>query len=178
MSWNGINVVDCDGHIVESIPEMAEYMDPGIRHVAVASGRQRTGVFPNLDAIHYPNALESTGSVPGPGGQLLKEAEAPVRASDYRTGSGEDVQAFLEKADLNNSVLFPSEGLSVGFIQVTNYATTITWPTGSGRLAIESNRLRSSLCKTHRQLPQSCAVQYGISIYPERCCRLQVYLYT
>ncbi len=122
MSWNGINVLDCDGHIIESIPEMAEYMDPGIRHVALDSGRQRTGVFPNLDAIHYPNSLESTGTVPGPGGQLLHAEEAPVRASDARTGSGEDVQAFLEKADLDNSVLFPSEGLSVGFIQVTNYA--------------------------------------------------------
>jgi len=27
-----VTVIDCDGHIIESIPEMVEYMDPRIRH--------------------------------------------------------------------------------------------------------------------------------------------------
>jgi len=26
-----VKVFDCDGHIIESIPEMANYMDPAIR---------------------------------------------------------------------------------------------------------------------------------------------------
>ena len=115
MAWNGYNVVDCDGHIVESIPEMAEYMEPAIRNVALAPSRQRMGVFPSLDAIHYPNVPEREGSTPS---EL-------VRASDHRPGSGEDIEAFLEKADVTSSVLFPSEGLSVGFIQVTDYAVRL-----------------------------------------------------
>ena len=101
--------------VFESIPEMAEYMEPAIRGVAMNPLRQRQGVFPSLDAIHYPNVPEREGSV----------ATERVRASDHRAGSGEDLEAFLDKADLAASVLFPSEGLSVGFIQVTDYAVRL-----------------------------------------------------
>ena len=57
------------------------------------------------------------------------EVEAPRRpridASNYRKGSGEDWVAFLEKAGVSEAVLFPSEGLSVGFFRQADYATRV-----------------------------------------------------
>lgn len=108
-------VFDCDGHLIESIPELAEYMEPAIQRVATAPQRQRMGVFPSLDAIHYPNVPELEGANP-------KEL---VRASNQRPGSGEDIAAFIEKTGIGATVLFPSEGLSVGFIQVSDYAVRL-----------------------------------------------------
>jgi len=40
------DVVDCDGHIVESIAELADYMDARTRQHALAGSRNRQGVFP------------------------------------------------------------------------------------------------------------------------------------
>lgn len=108
-------VLDCDGHLIESIPELAEYMEPAIRKVATAPSRQRMGVFPSLDAIHYPNVPE------------LEEANPKelIRASNGRPGSGEDISEFLRKTGIGVTVLYPSEGLSVGFIQATDYAVRL-----------------------------------------------------
>jgi predicted TIM-barrel fold metal-dependent hydrolase len=115
--WNA-PVIDCDGHLVESIPEMAEYMDPTIKGMATNPSRNRSGVFPGLDGIHYPRESE----IPE---EQKEKAREYVTASDHRKGSGEDIVAFQQKAGLEASVLFASEALSVGFIQQTDYAVRV-----------------------------------------------------
>ena len=47
-------VFDCDGHIIESIPEMVPFLDPVDREVALTPVRNRQGLFASLDNIHYP----------------------------------------------------------------------------------------------------------------------------
>ena len=38
MATETVPVVDCDGHLMESIPELAEYMDPDLRRDIVSLG--------------------------------------------------------------------------------------------------------------------------------------------
>ena len=113
-----IKVYDCDGHIIESIPEMAEYMDPGIRGVALHPSRNRQGVFAGLDSIHYPRNLTESG-------EAVKPLRERVNASQHRMGSAEDWVAFLDKVGVEETVMFPSEGLSVGFFQQADYAVRV-----------------------------------------------------
>ena len=110
-----LSVADCDGHLVESITELAEYMEPSIREVALNPSRNRQGVFPSLDGYHYPSSHEGESQDHG----------AKVRASDFRAGSGEDIAVFLEKANVEQSVVFPSEGLSAGNIGLADYAVKL-----------------------------------------------------
>ena len=44
-----ISVFDCDGHIIESIPEMVQFLGPVDRDVALTPSRNRHGVFASLD---------------------------------------------------------------------------------------------------------------------------------
>jgi len=113
MSPENYSVVDCDGHIVESIPEFAEFMSERIRGHALKPSRNRQGVFPSLDGMHF--ALHEGKAT----------AKKRVTASEYRPGSAEDWLAFLERAKIERTVLFPSEGLSVGFIQIPRYAVEV-----------------------------------------------------
>ena len=113
MPYENYSVVDCDGHIVESIPEMAEFMDEGVRRHALSPSRNRQGVFPSLDGMHF--ALREGKST----------EKRRITASEYRPGSAEDWIAFLEQAGIERSVLFTSEGLSVGFIQIPKYAVRV-----------------------------------------------------
>ncbi|MGH7775324.1 MAG: amidohydrolase family protein [Candidatus Binatia bacterium] len=113
MPYENYSVVDCDGHIVESIPEMAEFMDEGVRRHALSPSRNRQGVFPSLDGMHF--ALHEGKNT----------AKKRVTASEYRPGSAEDWIAFLEQAGIDRTVLFTSEGLSVGFIQIPQYAVRV-----------------------------------------------------
>ena len=62
MSEN-IMVFDCDGHIIESIPEMVPFLDPVDRAVALSPSRNRQGVFASLDNIHYPRNVGKSGEV-------------------------------------------------------------------------------------------------------------------
>lgn len=112
MTERGIPVVDADGHLMESIPELAEYMNPEVRREALRPHRNRQGVFPSLDGIHYLRDVEA---------ERVKKRER-VTASTHRTGSGEDWLEFLNKAEIEEAVLFTTEGLSVGFIQLPEYA--------------------------------------------------------
>lgn len=112
MAYDQYEVVDCDGHIVESIAELAEYMDARTRKHALAGSRNRQGVFPSLDGFHFAVHDE-------------RSERQRRTASNARPGSGEDWVAFLEKAKLATSVLFTSEGLSVGFIQSPRYALAV-----------------------------------------------------
>ena len=113
-----IMVFDCDGHIIESIPEMVPFLDPVDREVALSPSRNRQGVFASLDNIHYPRNVLKSGEVEAP-------RRPRVDASSERKGSGEDWVVFLEKAGVSEAVLFPSEGLSVGFFQQADYATRV-----------------------------------------------------
>ena len=45
---DNIMVFDCDGHIIESIPEMVPFLDPVDRDVAQTPTRNRQGVFASL----------------------------------------------------------------------------------------------------------------------------------
>jgi predicted TIM-barrel fold metal-dependent hydrolase len=116
MNWQ-FPVIDCDGHLVESIPELAEFMTPQMRQAVLNSGRQREGAFPSLDGFHGPR-------IRGAGGDHEKEREY-VTASAHRKGSPEDYLAFLEKAGVDEAIIFTSEGLSAGFIQNSEYAVDI-----------------------------------------------------
>lgn len=115
MSHEPYAVTDCDGHILESIAEMAEFMDEGTRRHALHSYRNREGVFPSLDGMHGANSALRAGS----------KTHKRVTASEYRPGSAEDWLAFIDKAGIEKTVLFTSEGLSVGFIQVPQYAVAV-----------------------------------------------------
>lgn len=110
-------VIDCDGHLIDSIDEMAEYMDPNTRRAVLNPGRQREGAFPSIDGFHGPRLSQ--------GGDTPNRTREYVTASDHRKGSGEDYIGFIEKAGLEQAVLFTSEGLSVGFIQSSDYAVRI-----------------------------------------------------
>jgi predicted TIM-barrel fold metal-dependent hydrolase len=115
MSEVNFTVTDCDGHILESIAEMAEFMEAGPKDHALHSYRNREGVFPSLDGLHAPNSAIRAGA----------KKHNRVTASEFRPGSGEDWKAFIERAGIDTSVLFTSEGLSVGFIQIPAYAVSI-----------------------------------------------------
>lgn len=112
MSYEQYSVVDCDGHIVESIAEMSEFMDERTKSHALEPSRNRQGVFPSLDGFHFALRTES----------MTRER---VTASDHRPGSADDWVAFLDKANVERSVLFTSEGLSVGNIQNPRYAVAV-----------------------------------------------------
>lgn len=112
MAYDAYAVVDCDGHIVESIAEMAEYMDARTRRHALEPGRNRQGVFPSLDGFHF--ALHDDSNT-----------KKRQMASNARPGSAEDWLGFLDQAKVERSVLFTSEGLSVGFIQNPRYAASV-----------------------------------------------------
>jgi hypothetical protein len=60
MSYENYSVVDCDGDIVESIPELAEFMSDRIKGHALRPNRNRQGVFPPLDGMHF--ALHEEGA--------------------------------------------------------------------------------------------------------------------
>jgi len=115
---DNVMVFDCDGHIIESIPEMVSFLEPVDREIALHPSRNRQGVFAGLDAIHYPRNVGKSGEVEAP-------RRARVDASGHRKGSGEDWAEFLNKAGVAEAVLFPSEGLSVGFFQQSDYAVRI-----------------------------------------------------
>lgn len=115
MPRNGTSIIDSDGHLIESVPELAEFLSPDLRHRVLNPSRNREGLFPSIDGFHGPRVPRSAR-----GGDRQY-----VTASEHRTGSGEDYQAFLEKAGVERAILYCSEGLSVGFIQNAEYAIQV-----------------------------------------------------
>ncbi len=108
-------IVDCDGHIIEDNNAIVEYMDE--RYRTTIESRRDTGssrLFPGLDGMHMPQARRAGAS-----------GRARVDASDHRTGSAEDWVAFLERAEIQHSVMFTTAGLSVGIIQNPDYAAAV-----------------------------------------------------
>jgi predicted TIM-barrel fold metal-dependent hydrolase len=110
-------VFDSDGHLIESLPEWAEYMDPVTQRAVMNPNRQREGAFPSLGGFHGPRL--------GAAGVANDVQSSYVRASEHRTGSAEDYAAFMDEAGVEQSIIFTSEGLSVGQIQSSDYASRI-----------------------------------------------------
>ena len=132
---------------------------------ALKPSRNRQGLFPSLDGMHF--ALHDENA----------KTRKRVTASEYRPGSGEDRVAFLDRAKVERTVLFTSEGLSVGFIQIPKYAVEVCRAYNDyvyNRFAKVSDRLRpmaSFLCRMCPPRWLSCAARYRIWACPARCCR-------
>ncbi len=108
-------IVDCDGHIIEDGSQIIEYMDERYRSsIQARPDSAASRLFPGLDGMHMPQARRAGAA-----------GRARVDASDHRTGSAEDWVAFVEKAGIENTVLFTTAGLSVGIIQSPDYATAV-----------------------------------------------------
>ena len=156
-----IMVFDCDGHIIESIPEMVPFLDPVDREVALTPVRNRQGLFASLDNIHYPRNVRKSGEVEPP-------RRPRVDASSERKGSGEDWVAFLEKAGVSEAVLFPSEGLSVVsfsrpiMLHGSAAHSTIMLPSAIVKSTSGFTRWDSSPCKMLIRRKKSCAVWFWI----------------
>lgn len=93
--------VDCDGHVMENVEELAERI--GRRHKLEGQINPRRMV-PSLDRFHTPR-LE--GRAPG--------------TFDVTVGPEKWLQ-FLDKTGLEYSVLFPTEGLAYGQIAFAPWA--------------------------------------------------------
>jgi hypothetical protein len=111
------NAVDADGHIMESLAEMAEYAHPSVKEICLNPQNFFRGPFPNLDGVHWPNPTtynEKFG--------IMGDQES---ASGHRKGSGEDWLEFLDKAEVDYSVMYTSEGLTVGKLREIPYTIAV-----------------------------------------------------
>lgn len=115
MSTDSIRMVDCDGHVIESMSELGEYGDASIRWLKPGHKDVRRLPFPSLDGVHWHNNQRVEGN--------LKKTR--TNASEHRMGSAEDWQAFLEKTHIEETVLFPSSGLSVGLLRDVEYTASL-----------------------------------------------------
>ena len=121
MSKSTQTVFDSDGHLIESLQDIAPFLPATIRSAAI----DKTGVgailpfsisslFGCLDGLHFV--------LPG---EPKKDAKPRVNASSHRMGSAEDWIAFLDKSCTEASVLYPTEALSVGMLRDTSYAVAM-----------------------------------------------------
>jgi predicted TIM-barrel fold metal-dependent hydrolase len=110
---SGIPLIDCDGHIVESLSEMRQYMAPGIRQFAEFERpfASSLGVFPSLDGIHHVVPRDENNPV----------ARRPAEPGGPRIGSGEDWSKVLDAVGLRQSVLYTSDGLAIGALRLREY---------------------------------------------------------
>lgn len=114
---DNFQAVDCDGHIMESLEEMAEYAVPAVRDLCIKGSTFFHTPFPTLDGVHWPNPGKYSGEH-GPMGEQ-------EYASKHRPGSGPDWQAFLEKTNVAHSVLFTSDGLTIGLLRSEEYSAAL-----------------------------------------------------
>jgi hypothetical protein len=117
-------LIDGDGHLIESLEEMAEFLEPVVRQSALGQegmgstiALSRTSLFGTLDGLHFARMNR-------------KELERPparqrVNASEHRMGSAKDWTAFLDKAGFQDTVLFTTEGLQVGLLRNPDYAVSL-----------------------------------------------------
>ena len=124
MDSTEIDLIDCDGHLIESLEEMAEFLDPLIRESAFGRsfpGRAFTLSHASLwgtgDGLHYPkiDAIRQ--------GKLRPKER--INASDQRMGSADDWVAMLDKTGMRHTVMFPTEGLTVGVLRPPAYAISL-----------------------------------------------------
>ena len=135
-------VIDCDGHLVESIPEMAEYLDPIARKMATNPGTQPLRRLPRAGRHPLPPRGRDPGRAEGEG-PLLRHGQRVTAKAPARTSS-----PSRRRQGWRASVLFASEALSVSFVQQSGLppcasaaATTTTWPTAIAASATRSTRM-------------------------------------
>jgi predicted TIM-barrel fold metal-dependent hydrolase len=106
-------LVDCDGHIVESLTELRDYMDPKIRPFAENNRpfASSLGVFPSLDGIHHVTVRAENNPV----------SRRPAEPGAPPIGSGEDWAKVLDAIGLRHSVLYTSDGLAIGSLRLREY---------------------------------------------------------
>ncbi|HCO44281.1 amidohydrolase family protein [Immundisolibacter sp.] len=109
--------VDADGHIMESLAEMAEYAHPSVRELCLNPQTFFRTPFPTLDGVHWPNPEVFKAEHGVMGDQQL--------ASTHRKGSAEDWLEFLANANVDYSVMYTSEGLTVGQLREEAYAVAV-----------------------------------------------------
>ena len=117
-------IVDADGHIIESLDDMFEFLDPAIQgtltgHGVIATAMQlsKGSLFGTLDGLHFTNVGGGTGSAATERGR--------VNASEHRTGSAEDWIALLDKSPMERTVLYTTEGLQVGKLRNNDYVVSM-----------------------------------------------------
>ncbi len=109
--------VDADGHIMESLEEMAEYAHPSVKELCLKPQNFFRTPFPTLDGVHWPDPAtyrEKFG--------IMGEQQS---ASGFRKGSGEDWLEFLDKAEVDYTVMYTSEGLTVGALRHVGYTAAV-----------------------------------------------------
>ena len=111
-----IDLIDCDGHIIESIPELGEYGDNSIQNVAIRRTGPGPTVWPSLDGIHVHNNTRLAANA----------TKGRANASEERTGSAEDWQAFLDRSGMKHAVLFPTSGLAHGVLRDVEYTVSLS----------------------------------------------------
>ncbi|HWP60800.1 MAG TPA: amidohydrolase family protein [Candidatus Acidoferrales bacterium] len=115
MADETIRMFDCDGHVIESMTEFAEYADPSVRRLALGQKAVSRSPFPNLDGVHWQNNT-----------RIQADAKrGRTNASEHRMGSAEDWIAFLDKTGIEETVLFTSYGLGVGLLRDIEYSVSL-----------------------------------------------------
>ena len=125
MATNGAPaIVDADGHIIESLEDMFEFLDPAIQDtlsgvgvVGQAMRLSKTSLFGTLDGLHFTNVSGGAASAAAP--------RERVNASEHRTGSAEDWIALLDKSKMERTVLYTTEGLQVGKLRNNDYVVSM-----------------------------------------------------
>jgi predicted TIM-barrel fold metal-dependent hydrolase len=99
------NIIDADGHIIESDAELARYLPPPYR------GREevlQTSLFPALDGFHRAARRIADGK-----GRYVMPA------------SLRDWQEFLDEAAIEWAVLYPTAGLGFGLVKDRDWACAL-----------------------------------------------------
>src|SRR5688572_18484044 len=111
MAGSPFPIVDCDGHLMESLEELAKYAEPSIAQVCLQPRVFFRGPFPTLDGLHFLNPTTAR-MISGP---------KRVYASEHRPGSAEDWAVLLDRTGMDHTVLYTSDGLTIGLVRMTDY---------------------------------------------------------
>ena len=117
MAIGGVTVYDGDGHLVESLEDMLEFLDPHIRawvgDEKSALSMSRRSLFGTLDGIHFADAI------------LGRPERERIDPSNERKGSAQDWAQLLDKSGIEETVLFPTEGLALTNVEIPAYAVSV-----------------------------------------------------
>jgi hypothetical protein len=102
MAWNGIPVVDGDGHVMEDWDSLLQYMpEPYIK-----SGRFRGRIFPPLDHLHSASLF-----------QLVPGAFRQVGVDGWLE--------FMDDVGIERAVLYTTGGLAFGKVITGEFAIDV-----------------------------------------------------
>ena len=116
------NVVDADGHIIESLEDMAQFLPKSIRDTASGAGigsiipMSSSSLFGTPDGLHF-TFMSKQDSASG--------KRERVNASNNRMGSAEDWTALLDNSPMSKTVVYTTEGLQVGKLRNNDYAEAV-----------------------------------------------------